>query len=936
LIGIHSGVLSIKTQCNLTNAEKYFEEHLQLGDYYSQENHVCGEWIGDGARRLSLSGAVKKADFLQLCHNQNPCTGELLTQRMNTSRRDVINSCEVANRRVFYDFTFSPPKSVSVLAFVGNERRIVESHDRAVKAAVAELERFAGTRVHTGLQTSERLTGNVICALFRHETSRALDPHLHTHCIMFNATHDPVERRWKALSNFEMLRARKFVENVYYHELARDLRQFGYEIENSPRGDFEVKGVTKELCSRFAKRHHEIDARIAKLLDEKPELATGNIKELRAQIAQAERTRKISGIESSVLKKLWDGQLTKGEKASLSNLLNTRKRSVPSISTMYAPDALAWAEAHLFDRRSVLRERELWSSALEHGRGHSFSVADVKTTTQARDYVRDEQIPDRLTTLDALQREWEIVCFGRNGIGEFDPFNAGYEAPQSLKQDQLHAVLQILNSRDFITLFSGGAGTGKSHALREIAKGLQAAGHSFHVIAPQRQQVLDLQKTFNQPQTLSEFLTKREMDSRAVVLVDEAGQIGGKQMHDLLRFVNANHGRIILSGDTRQHGPVEASDAFRALERYSGLIPARLTKIRRQNPKLGETKSERRRIKQYRSAVRHAQRGDYSESFERLDRLGAVMECQSNDEQREQLVAAYLNVAARKQSVVVVSQTWGEIHELNERIRIGLQSAGLIAEEESTIAAFERIDLTAAQKVDERFYEGDAQLVFNRDVAGFKKGDCGKLLKITPTHLLVESGGIIRKIPRGRVDRFSVCRIKEIGLARGDCVQLKSNSRSVEGKELVNGEIAKVERVHADGKIRLFDGRTLPGKYREFVRGYAVTSYGSQGKTVDQVLFADSAVKAATNKQQWLVSISRGRRGLKIFTQNKELLRENICRSGNRELAIEMARPASTRSRPTRHIIRRYVEKLIQSRRKSMQQKERGDLCKQELNMKLA
>ena len=57
----------------------------------------------------------------------------------------------------------------------------------------------------------------------------------------------------------------------YYHELARDLRQFGYEIENKSRGDFEIKGVSRELQSRFSKRHNEIDASIRKMLKGRPE-----------------------------------------------------------------------------------------------------------------------------------------------------------------------------------------------------------------------------------------------------------------------------------------------------------------------------------------------------------------------------------------------------------------------------------------------------------------------------------------------------------------------------------------------------------------------------------------------------------------------------------------------------------------------------------------
>ena len=50
---------------------------------------------------------------------------------------------------------------------------------------------------------------------------------------------------------------------------------------------------------------------------------------------------------------------------------------------------------------------------------------------------------------------------------------------------------------------------------------------------------------------------------------------------------------------------------------------------------------------------------------------------------------------------------------------------------------------------------------------------------------------------------------------------------------------------------------------------------------MDYVLFSDSTIKAATNAQQWYVTISRGRRGIRIFTPDKEQLRENVARSGH-------------------------------------------------------
>ena len=739
-------MLSIKIQTNLSNARKYFKEHLQLGDYYSQEQAVAGQWIGIGAEKLGLTGKVKEDQFLKLCHNQNPQTDELLTQRMKTTRWDIERMANVANRRIFYDFTFSPPKSVSIQALAADDKRLVDAHNRAVQLAVKEMELFAGTRVHQGRQISERQTGNIICATFQHDTSRALDPHLHTHCVMFNATFDGIESRWKALSNYEMLQARKYAENAYYHEYARELSRCGYEIENTPRGDFQIKGVSLELQSRFSKRHNQIDASIEKLLKEKPELANGNLKELRSQIAQNERSRKIEGIALPELQQLWNSQLTENERQSLRKLLKPPKTAV-QIPSMTPDAAIEWAEAHLFDRRSVVRESEMWSAALEHSRGQDWSLQAVKSVTGARGYIRNENLPSKITTREILSCEWEIVCHARDGRGKFAELNQQYQAAPSLKPDQAKAAEHILGSRDFVTLFCGGAGTGKSHTLREIGNGLKAVGHVSYVIAPQRQQALDLQKSFTETQTVSEFLARREMMLGAVVIVDEAGQIGGKQMHDLLSFVKANGGRVIFSGDTRQHGAVEASDALRAIERYGGLEAARLTKIRRQNPKAGETKSERKRIKQYRAAVRHAQRGNYAESFDRLDKLGAIVECQTMDEQRERLVENYLSLAEKKKSTVVVSQTWGEIHEINERVRLGLRSKDLIGKSDSTVTALNRLDLTDAQKRDKRFYPEDAVIVFNRKTGDFTKGETGKLWATTPKHLLVESGEKIRKVP---------------------------------------------------------------------------------------------------------------------------------------------------------------------------------------------
>lgn len=884
-------MLGHKTQYSLKNAESYFKEHLRVGDYYMEGRTVSGEWIGEGAKKLNLSGITNEKDFINLCHNLNPQTGERLTQRMNGKRVNVDNngvSHEYANRRVFFDFTISPPKSVSIAALVANDKRIVEAHDKAIRTAMAAFEPFAATRVRLDGQYSHRNTGNLVGAVFRHDTSRALDPHLHSHCILFNATFDSRECRWKALETCEMFPAKKFIENVYYHELVKSLQQFGYRVQNNPRGDFEIEGVSQELIDRFSKRHHEIDQKTKELLEREPDKANQNIKVIRANIAHKERARKIKDVGFAKLQSVWNKQLSWKEWWQVNRLPKQKAQEVSQKVT--ASEAVAWAENHLFERRSVVHEHELWRHALEHARGQNLSTSEIQNATRKRRYIRAEQFHGQLTTREVMERELNIVRLAQHRMQQYEPLSPNYRTTnRSLDDEQRNAVEQILSSCDFVTLFRGGAGTGKSFTLRDVRAGLNKAGHAVHVLAPQRQQVADLEKDgFHHAETVSAFLARRSMPRGAIVLVDEAGQIGGEQMLQLLDYVQVNRGRIILSGDTHQHGAVEASDALRAIEQYSGLRAAKLTNIRRQNPDSAKTQAERQWLTQYRLAVDEARQGRLGASFDRLEKHGAIVPCSSADQQQK-LTEYFLELFKQLQSTVVISQSWNEIHRLNDAIRLGLKAQNLISRAETTITTLERLDLTDAQKRDKRFYQSDSVLLFNRNTCGFKAGDTGKLRGMTDKHLLIESNNHIRPVPFKDLERITVCLPKELALSIGDRLQLKANDKTQDGRKLANGELVTAKEVYADGRIALDDGRMLPKHYRQFVRGYAVTSYAAQGKTVDHVLFSDSAVRTATNQNQWYVTISRGRKGVKIFTTDKIQLRENVARSGDRALALDMA-----------------------------------------------
>jgi ATP-dependent exoDNAse (exonuclease V) alpha subunit len=404
---------------------------------------------------------------------------------------------------------------------------------------------------------------------------------------------------------------------------------------------------------------------------------------------------------------------------------------------------------------------------------------------------------------------------------------------------------------------------------------------------------MDLERDgFIGAQTLSAFLARGSLARGAVVMVDEAGQIGGKQMLELLRLVRENEGRVILSGDTHQHGAVEATDALRAIEKYSGLEYAELTSIRRQNPDEAKTQVERKWLEQYRLAVGEAQAGKLAQSFDRLDKQDAIVACTLANQQQK-LTERFLELVKSNHSTVVVSQSWSEIHKVNERVRDGLKAQGLVGKEEIAVTALERLDLTDAQKRDARSYAPDSVVVFNRPVSGYKPGDTGRLLAVTDKHLLIEANQRIRPVPLKDLDRLTVCQPKELPLSRGDRLQLKANGDATDSGKVVNGELVTVRQVHPDGRIALVDGRTLDKSYRQFVRGHAVTSYAAQGKTVDYVLFSDSAVQAATNDQQWYVTISRGRKGVQIFTADKIQLRQNVIRSGGRELALDIVKESA-------------------------------------------
>jgi conjugative relaxase-like TrwC/TraI family protein len=169
-------VLTIRA---MTSGEGYAQRHLQQSDYYDQNRTVKGQWHGRGAELVGLKGEVTSEDFESVRQGLNPQSGEFLRQR-HSADRIASNGAEQSKARSLYDMTFSAPKSVSVMVTVGGDERLLAAHETAVRDALEEAEKYSATRVRLAGLNDNRTTGNWIVASYTHDTSRQLDPQLHT------------------------------------------------------------------------------------------------------------------------------------------------------------------------------------------------------------------------------------------------------------------------------------------------------------------------------------------------------------------------------------------------------------------------------------------------------------------------------------------------------------------------------------------------------------------------------------------------------------------------------------------------------------------------------------------------------------------------------------------------------------------------------------
>jgi len=849
----------------VSGAVEYFREHMQVGDYLTQEGQAEMTWMGEGAQRLGLAGVCRLEDFERLCQGQHPGTGEKLMVRDKG-----------AHRRVCYFGQISPPKDVSLLHLVGGDDRIAGWWQEAVRETLAEVEAVTSTRVRRGGAIEDRVTGNMVAAIVTHDASRALDPQLHTHVCLMNVTFDPVEQRWKGAQPWTYFRHQGYFREVCYNRLGSRFLAAGYELESVRGIGFNVKGVPAALRERFSKRRRTILERAAVL--------GATTQDALQTLAGHTREAKTHATAKELRQSWW--QEAGAELLKLRDLIAEAKGAPVSGEVIPPEAAIKSAEAHVFERRSVVDEHALLREALVAGRGRT----DLPGLKQA--------LADRARSGDLIQAGQEIAS--REGLAAEEEFTrwAGRVQPgktswglipvlTGLGDDQAKAVQGVLNASQRVLILQGDAGTGKTTSLKAIVAGIESAGGRVFGCAPSAGAADVLrQELTTDADTLQQLLVNRSLQTATrgrVILVDEAGLMSVREMRDLCRLAAANDNRLLLVGDTKQHTSVEAGDALRCLKRQAKVPVFRLTEIRRQQDPA------------YRQAVSLLARGEAFSAFNQFARLGAVREIVDQSALFPAAAANFVRTVQSGKSCLAISPVWSEIHAFTQAVRTQLKAVGSLTGEERVVSTVFPLKWTREECCRVENYQVGDRLTFFRDSDVFRKHEVVTVIRRQGRDLVVKTG-TNEEIPLDprRMGGFTVGLAREIPVAVGDRLMMRANLKPA---GLRNGDLVDVADFAVDGSLKLKDGRQVPSWFREFSHGYAATSHAAQGKTVDHgiLIMADAGI-ATGNLKQAYVSNSRFRESQVIFTTDRRQAREAMMRPADRKLALELVSPHATRS----------------------------------------
>jgi conjugative relaxase-like TrwC/TraI family protein len=871
-------------------AETYYEEKYSHDDYYSEKQSVVGQWFGRGAEELGLSGELATEDFHAVLRGLRPASAEVLVHKANG----------YDDRRAGWDATFNAPKSVSIQGLVGADERLIEVHRKAVTRALLELEHYALSRRRGGSEWV--VTGNIVAARFDHVAARPAsgvedgygpDPHLHTHVVIANMTRRS-DGEWRGLDPIEIYRAQSFATAVYRSELAREVQQLGYGIRiASPDGRWELAGYTREQVMAFSRRRQDIEQTLA-----------------REGLAGAEAAQNIAH-RTRLSKDHRDEQELKAEWRSRAQEYGVtfERHSSQSVAdgtlqhghSEKAEEAVRHSIDENSEREAVIDRRALEAKALQHAMG-SVQLDQIRTESQriernrrliaVGDAVNSPRGAYTTPEMIALEREnIEVMRAGRGrvtAIGRSDEIRR-WATRRQLLSDQASVAELTLVSSDWLTSIEGRAGAAKTTTVGAIREFAEEQGYAVRGFAPTTRAVKSLFDAGVSARTVASLLEGRLPDAQTkqTWIIDESSLLPTRQVNRLLHKAREQGvQRVIFVGDQRQHHAIEAGRPIYQMQE-AGMLVACLDTIRRQCDR------------ELREAVTLAARGEIAESLAILERRGDIREVADIEQRRKQIAREYVTAREAGERVLVVSPANEMRRELNKAVRAEMIIRGHLSSAGTEHAILVNRGLSSAQRaMAYNYQEGDA-IRFTRGSRQFAipKGSYGRVEAIdrdSNVLTVTTAEGQRMEYNPARLFGVEVFREEQRVLAPGERIQFRVPDRAL---GIANGKFATIKSIDPGGAVMRLDGgrelRVASDRLRHIDHGYASTSHSAQGATVDRVIVdIDTQLSPElVNRKQLYVSISRARKSLAIYTDDRAQLSRAASRSREKSTAIQHSTP---------------------------------------------
>jgi conjugative relaxase-like TrwC/TraI family protein len=894
---------------NAAQAETYYAEKYSIDDYYGEQQRVTGKWIGKGAADLGLAGDVAHEDFSALLHGIDPRNGAVLVPKASGYDEHAAG----------WDGVFNAPKSFSSQALIGGDHRLFPVHDHAVEKAVAAVEQYAMARMHGGKEYVN--SANIVGAKFTHVAARPVedvghgpDPHLHTHVVFLNVTRRP-DGAIRALSPVEIYRAQRLGSAVYRSELSQGAQRLGYGIQvTASDGRFELEGYTREQVMAFSNRRQQIE-------QEMNELGVSGAKA--AQIVTLSTRQAKEHYDEEALKAEWKERAAEYGIDARQHLWKALGRGDLRHGTdADTREAVDFSIAHNTNREAVVDRRDLEVSALQHGMGRV-------TLDAVRRQIEQQGAAGRListaydvahpqgafTTPEMLALEAENVRLMQERrdastlpIATTDEVQRWAEGKR-LSTEQIAAAHLALSSGKGILAIEGYAGTAKTYTGGNIREFVEAHGYKVRAFAMTSTAKKELRAVGFDAQTIASLLARPlpAPTGPEFWFIDESSLTSTVEVNRILKIAReAGIEHLAFVGDQGQHQSIGAGAPIRQLL-AEGMPVTLLQDIRRQqDPEL-------------RNAVEIA-RDDGAGAFDLLEEQGRITEIAEVNRRYQQIAADYLAGIEAKQQTLVVSPGNDERKALNTRIRQLLVERGHVKQRGIEHEVMVRRDLTPAQIIHFGSYqEGDViRLAGNRaqQRQGLERDSYvtvegvnhkGKFLT-----LRTDKGRKIEASPVRWKDRDKVAAEvytpEKRTLAAGDRLQFR---RPDNRRDIANGEFATVVSIGSQKARIRFEGKeprelTIPtDALRHVDYGYTVTSFSSQGSTVDKVIVNDDSMRGArlVNREQEYVSVSRARIDARIYTDDAKVLRRAVARDPRKAIALEALKPQPSQGlKPARDI----------------------------------